>query len=279
MTEEQLNRGYWWVTHKVQARKVFTAAFGVAAFSLLGYAIFGYADWFFGSGVPERAQMAQMPQPWINYAFFRDAEAPRPLKAESPIVLPAGEKKYDIVAKAVNPNPQWWVEFEYSFGEKIPARKGYLLPGDTRYLSLLGYQSDTRPAVGELKMENLVWHRVNLHATRPDFATWANSRLNFHVTDAQFAPPSPSDPVPVWRASFTVANDTGFGYFNVGFFVTLLSGSRVVGVNQVVITDLRPGDQREVDASWFTDIPTVTKVEVRPAVNIFDDRIYIPPGK
>ena len=279
LTEEQLNRGFWWVTHKVQVRKYFSIALGVVAFVLVAYALYGFGDWFFGSGVVERAQTAEMSQPTIDYTAFRDATKPHDVRSEGTIVLPAGEKKYDVIALTTNPNPQWWVEFEYRFGDTIPAKKGFLLPGESRYLTALGVGSDARPSTADLKLENVMWHRVNLHRTQPDMATWENARLNFHVTNAQFTPPASTDPVPVWRATFTVNNDTGFGYFNVGFIVTLLSGSRVVGVNQVVITDLRPGDKRDVDASWFSDIPTVTKVEVKPVLNIFDDHVFIAPGR
>jgi hypothetical protein len=279
LSEEQLNRGYWWVTHKVQVRRYFTVVLGIVAFVLTSYALFGFADWFFGSGVPERAQMALMSKQWIDYPSFRAAEAPRPLRAESPIVIASGDKKYDVFAKVVNPNTQWWVEFDFRFGDKIPAKHDYLLPGDTKNLAVLGYSTDARPSPSEITIENIAWHRVNLHVTRPDMATWENARLNFTISDAKFVVPEATDPVPVWRAKFRITNGTGFGYFNVGFFVTLLSGSRIVGVNQVVITDLRPGDVRDVEASWFSDVPTVTKVDVKPLVNIFDDHAYIRPGQ
>ena len=279
LSEKQLDRGYWWVTHKVQVRKVFTIVLGVVAFVLVVYALYGFGDWFFGSGVYERFQTGQLAQPLTNFTSFREADRPRDLTAESAIVLGAGDKKYDMVARTTNPNPQWWVEFEYRFGDATPAKKAFLLPGESRYLAALGVQSDARPSVTDVKIENIMWHRVNLHNTRPDIATWMNERLNVRITDTNFSPPEATDPVPVWRAMFTVENDTGFSYFNVGFMVTLLSGSRVVGVNQVVISDLRAGERRAVDASWFSDIPTVTKVEVKPILNIFDDHLYIAPGR
>ncbi len=277
LSEKQLKRGYWWVTHKVQVRKIFTIVLGVVAALLMTYALYGFGDWFFGSGVFERLQTGELAQQAIDYTSFRDATRPKDLQSENTIVLSSGEKKYDIFARTTNPNPQWWVEFEYRFGDKVPAKKSFLLPGESRYLAALGFASDSHPGATDLKIENIMWHRVNLHNTRPDIATWMNERLNFHVTNTQFVPPAATDPVPVWRATFNVENDTGFNYFNVGFIVTLLSGSRVVGVNQVVISDLRAGERRDVDASWFSDIPTVTKVEVKPVVNIFDDHVYSAP--
>jgi hypothetical protein len=99
------------------------------------------------------------------------------------------------------------------------------------------------------------------------------------VSDARFRPPAPDDPLKVSRATFNVKNDTAFGYWRVSFFVILWSGSSIVGANSVTISDLRPGETREVAVSWFNEIHGVTRVEVVPEVNIFDDRVYIPPGR
>lgn len=282
LTEDKLKWGYWWVTHKVQVRRVFSIVLAVVDFALVGYALFGFADWFFGSGELERRQTAIMAMPAIDYTFFREKNSPSEMKVESAISLNSGEKTYDFIARASNPNPQWWVEFDYHFESSAgatPVQHGYLLPGETKWLDALGSRSDVRPGSPKIVVENVAWRRVDFHMTRPDYATWSSSRLHFLIDKVEFVPPAPQDPIAVNRARFTVTNDTGFGYFKVGFFVTLSSGSRIVGVNKVVISDLRPGERRDVEASWFTDLAGVGKVEVKPQVNIFDDRNYIPPGQ
>lgn len=282
LTEDKLKWGYWWVTHKVQVRRWFTVFLLFVDLVLVGYAGFGFADWFFGSGEVERRQIAQMSRPAINYDFFRQKFAPIDFEVEDAIVLNAGDKTYDFIARATNPNSRWWLTFDYRFesaaGETITQR-AWLLPGDTKWLDALGVKSDVRPGTAKIVIENPVWHRVNMHMTRPDYVTWAQQRLNFQIAEVAFAPPSPQDTLAINRARFTITNDTGFGYFKTGFFVTLLSGSRVVGVNKVVISDLRPGERRPVEVSWFFDLPGVSKVDVRPIVNIFDEKNYIPPGQ
>lgn len=282
LTEKQLKWAEWWVTHKVQVRRIFVICMIVLDTALVGYALFGFADWFFGSGELERRQIAQLTRQWTDFDAFRQKTAPQPLAIDDPLVLLAGERRYDFVSQATNPSPLWWVEFDYRFTagslETAPKR-GFLLPGETKWLEALGTRSDFRPSSPKIVVENVIWHRVNLHKTRPDYVTWATSRLNFLLTDVRFKPPDPKDPVPISRATFTVTNDTGFGFYRLGFFVTLRAGTRIVGVNKVVISDLRAGEKREVDASWFTDLPNVNKVEVKPEVNIFDERIYIPPGQ
>lgn len=281
LTEDQLKVGYWWVTHKVQVKKVFTVALAVVAFSLLGYGAWGFADWFFGSGVRERQEIGLLTQNWTDYAFFRESAQPDPMTTQSTETVSAGEGRYDMIAKVSNPNQRWWMEFDYRFvgaGFDDPYKKGYLLPTEAKYLYSLAVESDSKPSAA-LEVADIMMHRVDNHVVQPDYRTWATARLNFIIEDIKFAEPEKDSPIPISRASFNVTNDTAFGYVSVPFFVTLLSGNRVVGVNRVVISQLRAGDTRQVEASWFNDLPNVTRVEVKPEVNLFDERAYLKPGE
>lgn len=281
LTEDQLKWGYWWVTHKVQAKKIFTVALAIVAFSLFAYGAWGFADWFFGSGVRERQEIGMLTQNWIDYAFFRAAAQPDPMIAQTAETIAAGEGRYDMIAKVSNPNQRWWMEFDYRFvgaGFDDPYKREYLLPADTKYLYSLAVKSESKPQAA-LEVANVMMRRVDNHVILPDYRTWASARLNFLIDDIKFIGPEKDSPIPVSRASFTIKNDTAFGYVSVPFFVTLLSGNRVVGVNRVVISRLRAGETRQVEASWFNDLPNVTRVEVKPEVNLFDDRVYLKPGE
>jgi len=281
LTEDQLKVGYWWVTHKVLVKKVFTAVLAVVAFSLLGYGAWGFADWFFGSGVRERQEIGLLTQSWTDYAFFRESAQPDPMVTQSAETITAGEGRYDMVAKVSNPNQRWWMEFDYRFvggGFEDAYKRGYLLPTEAKYLYSLSVESDSKPQAA-LEVAEVRMHRVDNHVVQPDYRMWATARLNFIIEDIKFAEPEKDSPIPISRASFNVTNDTAFGYVSVPFFVTLLSGNRVVGVNRVVISQLRAGDTRHVEASWFNDLPNVTRVEVNPEINIFDDGVYLKPGE
>jgi len=283
LTEDKLKWGYWWVTHKVQVRRNFTIALGVLAAALVGYGGFGFLDWFYGSGVQERLQIAQMARPAIDYASFREAMAPQPMIINSTNVLNAGEGTYDIVASVNNPNTSHWVEFDYQFiaGTALaPPKHDFVIPGGIKYIHLLGVKLPSSPGSADIEFSNIAWRRINRHIISPDLNTWAMARLNFAVSDIVFVPPAADDQLRVSRASFNVKNDTGFGYRKIGFFVSLTgSGGGLIGVNYVTISDLRPHETRKVDASWFYVLPSVSKVEVSPDINIFNDQVYIPVGE
>jgi hypothetical protein len=283
LTEDKLKWGYWWVTHKVQVRRNFTIFLGILGAALIGYGGYGFLDWFYGSGVGERSQIAQMTRPSINYASFRETMAPQPLIIDNTVALNAGEGTYDIVARVTNPNMSHWVDFDFEFdsGSALaPLKRDFIIPGGVKFISLLGVKSSSPLGSAEVVITNIAWHRINKHVIQPDLNTWALSRLNFVVSDIAFVPPAAEDQLRVSRATFKVKNDTGFGYRKIGFFVSLIgSGGGLIGVNYVTISDLRPHEVRQVDASWFYVLPSVSRVEVAPDINIFDDRVYIPVGE
>ncbi len=281
MTEDELKFGYWWVSHKVQVKKAGTIVLAIVAFSLFIYGAWGFADWFLGSGVRERQEMGLMTLNSIDYQYFHASSRPDPMVTQAATTVTAGEGRYDIIAKVGNPNQRWWMEFDYRFtgaGFTDQYRKGYLLPTDNKYLYSLSVEADSKPSA-VLEVADVVLHRVDNHVVQPDYRSWAGDRLNFVIDDIEFLGPEKDSPIPVSRAAFTVKNDTAFGYVSVPFFVTLLSGTRVVGVNRVVISQLRAGETRQVEASWFNDLPNVTKVEVKPEINIFDNAVYLKPGE
>ncbi|MFH2062778.1 MAG: hypothetical protein ABIJ46_01330 [bacterium] len=279
LSEDQLRWGLWWLHHKAQLKTGLTVLLAVVGFSLLAYGVWGFADWFFGSGVRERAGTALLTQNLTDYAGFREASMPERLSVQTPIVLTSGEGKYDLLARVANPNRRWWVEFDYRFVDSgLPDRvqHGYLLPADSRYLYQLAVDADRRPSPS-FEIVDLSWHRVDGHVVRPDYQTWATSRLDFVIADPEFMPPDPKSSLPVSRARFSVTNNTAYGYVSVPFMVALLSGERVVAANRVVASGLKAGETRTVEASWFNDLPSVTRVEVRPELNLFDPAIYLAP--
>jgi len=280
LSEKQLKWARWWNENQIMVKKVFTVVLAVFAFSFFAYGAWGFADWFIGSGVRERASIALLTQNLTNYTAFREASQPKPLVTQSPLSLVSGEGRYDIIAKVSNPNYRWWVEVDYKFkGNGVPDEvyTDYILPTDTRYIYALGIKAERKPSAS-LEIIDLKWHRVDGHVVRPDYLTWATERLDFEITNPEFVPPADSSALPVSRARFTVSNDTAFSYVAAPFFVTLMSGTRVVGVNRVAATRLLSGDVREIEASWFHDLPSVTKVEVRPEINIFDEEVFLKPG-
>ena len=280
LTEKQIKWGYWWVSHKLQLKVLLTVVIGIVAAILVVYAIYGFADWFYGSGVIERAQIGQMASAPTGYDIIQKKNAPRMLDIDSPEVLVSGSGSYDIFTTIINPNTDWWMEIEWHFSagdiSMSETRRTTILPNGTQSLVQLGFKSEAQPVGVDLVIDNMFWRRLDKHRVRPDYQTWAGERLNFQIDDVGFKPPAADDRLSVSRATFNVVNLTGYSYWRIGFFVTLWGRSKIVGVNYVTVSELIAGETRPVDASWFTSLPLVTRVEVTPDIDIFDEAIYMP---
>jgi hypothetical protein len=281
LTEKQLKWGAWWVANRRMIRRLSLTALGIFGVALVAYAAWGYYDWFFGTGRAERYEMVRVSSPTITPGVAANL-TPEPVIIEDVQVLQSGENRYDLFVRLSNPNHDFWAKYDVEFtagGSALAsASSGFILPSSDRYVYLLGLKSDSYPSGVEVRLADFAWKRVDRHVISPDYLTWAAARLNFSVSDIQFKPPEATESISVSRSSFTVKNDTAFGYRTVGFFVRLDGASGVAGVNYVKIDNFRPGQTRQLVASWFSDLPTVSAVEVVPDVNIFDDGVYLPPG-
>ncbi len=282
LDEGQLSLGYWWVTHQVLVRKVGTVLLGIVAGSLFAYASWGFIDWFFVSGVQERRDAATIRHIGVPVETFRQYGAKTALLFEDATILPSGDGRYDLFARATNPNENWMATFDYHFdapGMTVPAKRGFLLPGETKRIHALGVRAEARPSSARTVISNLRWERVDPHLVFPGYRDWAARRLDIGIEGAVFVPPAVDAASSVGRASFTVVNRTAFSYYSAGFFVTAYAGQQAVGVQYVTISRLMAGERRAVEASWFTPLPTVTRIEVMPDINILDLSVYIAPGR
>lgn len=279
-TEKSFKFSVWWVNNKLKIRKYLTAVIGVVAFCLFGYGAFGFVDYFFGSGVVERLNLAEQAEPYINYAVHRNRHQPASLIFEKYAAVPGSSGSYDVAAAVTNPNTEWVARFRYTFrvaGKETREQEAFVLPGDTAWIDGLNVKSNVNPGVPELVTGDIAWERVDFHDTRPDYETWARERLALVATDAEYLPSSPEDPLTTSRARFRLDNNTAFGYHDVGLSVLLWSGTRLVGVNRIVVSEVKAGERRTVDAVWFHDVPGVTQVQVKPIIDVFDSRVYVTP--
>lgn len=284
LTEKKLNWGYWWVTHKIRVQKVATVVFGVFSFSLLAYGAYGFLDYYLITGPAERANLAEQGRAYIPYGALNRAQAPAPLSFGDIEVLKSGENRYDIATRVDNTDTRHWAEFNYRFrlsdDPNAVTREAhvFLLPGDSTFITALAVKAEFAPSP-TLEEPRIYWHRVSDYGVGTDPEGWRSARLKLDIANTAFAPASPADPLRISRASFDVTNLSAFSFRNPRFVVALYDGARLVGLNDVVLTSLLAGEKKPVEATWLSELPSVSRVEVIPAINIFDKAAYIAPGR
>jgi hypothetical protein len=282
--ERQLSRSFWLVAHRHVLVQVAMGVLGVVTLAVLLFATFVLVDWSLGGGRAEQKAVARLAGTFTNFGAFHEHALPRDLVLEGGRVFSAGESGYDVVVPVTNPNTRWWAEVEYV----IPVADGaaemlstiYILPGETKYLYRLGIPGVGRSAAASATIRTIKWFSLNTKIVQPDYTQWSAQRLGFSFADVAYsAGAAEGAAAQSARATFSVTNDTAFGYKDVGFYVVLMGGGGMVGFNHVTAADLRAGETRDLAATWYAPIGGVTRVLVQPETNIFDPANALAPGR
>lgn len=277
-TEKQLKLAYWYVSHKVFLKKILIASLIILSAVFWGYGIYGLINYFFVEQVQFDRMLKEISHNLINYSGFRKENQPQSFKITSSNILPSGKDKYDLTAKVSNPNPNWRAEFEYKFifdGEEAVSQKGFILPGEEKFLLGLAVESKKKPRQVNLELQNIKWQRLDSHQIS-DYASWSKERMDFEITGVKFLPAVIKDKVPISKVTFSAANRTAYNFWNVGFYILLYRGTSLAGANYITLEQFTSGAKRDVEVSWFEVMPTITRVQILPEVNIFDPAVYMP---
>lgn len=276
LSEKQLNLGYWFVTHKLQLRRVLEIILIVFSLATLGYS--GYGLTLDILNAPVREQMLRdLASSNLNPAVVL-SQRPKELGAGNvQILVPQG--RYDFIATVTNPNQGYAAHFSYRFvaGDfATEPEKEFILPGEQKFVVKLGVTAATRPSGAAIEITGVSWQRIDRHLY-PDWKSFAVEHLNLPVTDISYTPEIilEGGKSSIGRTSFTVTNDTGYGYYGVRALVMMYRGPAVVGVNSTVFATLAPNQAAAGEVTWYENYGAVTQIKVIPEVDILDNATYI----
>lgn len=272
----QLKFGYWYVSNKLKLKKALIISLIVLNVGLFGYAIIYATIILVIQGESFRQLQNSLTAPLIDYAYFREKNKPRELVLQSINILPTTSGRYDIIAKVKNPNSKWVVSsvaYQFVSGSEVIAEgEGFIFPSEEKFLIAFGVGKKVRQSDLILNITNLSWQRFL------NFENFAASRLNFDVQNTELITgrkAGTSSRLPVSQTRFTVTNNSAYSFWQVGFYVVLYSGSNIVGVNYASLEEFLSEETREVSINWFESLPSITRIEVIPDVNILDESVYI----
>ena len=281
ITTKQLEFGLWYVEHKRQLRLVLIGLLIAIAAVSWSYTIYGFS-YYLARGMSEdeilSRQLVQSSSVGHDYVLKVSAQS----LLISPVnAIKATDNKYDLYAMIRNDNQNWWAEFDYYFASgslKTEKKSGYVMPLEDKNLMALAQDLSNGSADTALVMENISWHRVDLHKI-PDWNAYRLNHLNITAADVKFtsAVLNPlSEKLNLNELNFTAVNQTAYNYWEVGFAVLLYRGGDLVGLNHYSLSDFMSGEKRAVSLSWPGSIGRVDKVDIIPEINIMKDDIYIP---
>ena len=269
----------WWVEHRALLKRLGYGTFIAVDTVLLSFVIWTMLDSFAISYDAEQRAVAEMVVfSQSDLHAYTVANAAVDLETTEARVFSIGDGRYDMYAEVTNENTDWWAEFSYYFitdeGD-TEVNEGFILPSESKPVVELAMDADLPISDAELVLASISWHRIDHHSIK-DYPTWSSDRLNIEIDGAAFTKETGFEDEVYGRTAFTISNDTAYSYYDAKFFILLYRGSSVAGVNRTTLSELNSGDEIDVGVNWFGTLPSVSKVEVVPEINIFDIDTYKP---
>lgn len=271
-----LKISYWYVTKKVLLRRIFIGVLiGIAAIFWL-YTIWGILDLYAISYSRNKAMLEELVSNRVRTQEWIAAHAPRQIETETVRVF-STDGEYDFLTRIGNSSPYYWAEIDYTItfsGNGTEERKIFILPNQEKWLAYLGYEADSRPANPKLQINNVSWHLIDAHDV-PNYESWLMEHMNINITDVEYTTEVVLEKDVVAKTKFKAQNLSAYGYWNIGFYVVAYRGATPAAVNYVSLSQFRTGETRPVEVSWFDSLGQVSKMEIEPEVNLFDEENYL----
>ncbi|MBU1032683.1 MAG: hypothetical protein ABII13_00405 [Patescibacteria group bacterium] len=195
-------------------------------------------------------------------------------------VFETTDNRLDMVVDVTNSNKSWWAEFNYRFnisGEQTSLRSGFILPNSQIALTELGFKP-TAPGgrAAQLIVDDIRWHRIDPAMVGASYEEYADKVFKVGFENIDFQTDLIIGTQRIGRTSFDIVNPGSYGYWNMGLVIKLYRGTRVLGVNNITLKNVAPGETRHVELDWFDQFPTVTQTEIIPVVNLLDQNNFLP---
>jgi hypothetical protein len=278
-TSGELKFASWWVQHGIQMRRFgHGILIGISAI-LWGYVLWSLLDAYAISYPRESRINLQIA---INQQLLTALETDRPqdVSLSDVSVTQTTDNRFDMEVEALNPNEQWWADFNYHFslsGEQTPIRNGYVLPGSKQIITELGYKPAAKGGrSASLIVENIRWHRVDPSVVGASYKDFAASRKNFEFQDIKYDTGITLGTRKVGQTSFMLVNNAAYGFWSVDLVVHLYRGGAPIAVNIINVTKILPNERRLIQTVWLDNLPDIAKTEIIPQMNLLDQKAYLP---
>ena len=262
LTDQQLDEGYWLVTHWTKIQREVTIAIGVLAAIFFIFTITRVVFLY--------ALQADSSEKFVNdlkISLAATQSFPQPeLGLGSVIAIPSGASRFDAIFDATNSSDHWLASAQVTFtvnGVDQPTDEVLPFPGGTFPSVLVGCFGGTAQKF-TARVGDTDWRRL----TASEIAL-LKERKNISIKDVSF---STHPETGISTSRFTVVNASITSLWEVGLRVILLSAGRSVGVNRATIEKLDTGQERTVEIRWFASLPPVDDIRVVPQVDFLDPR-------
>lgn len=266
LTNRQLKLSYWYVTNKLLLRKIFIVSLIIASIGLWLYVFVGLFVFFSDFKIINN----QIKQSLFSPAeIFESVELvkPKPIELSDNLSFMGSDGTFDLATEIRNPNFNWLVEFDYNFrsiSTSSVIQKGFLLPGESKYIMDLGGTSSDV----SLEINNVNWKRIS------EYEKIKESHYRFIIENQEFFQSTKlNDPS---RLRFEVINDSPYGYWEAWVIVSLYSSGNLISVNRAPLSFIKAGENRVIELNWLQGLSGIDGITIDVDVNFLDDANIMP---
>jgi hypothetical protein len=266
LSDKDLDRGYWWLTHKTLIIKMSWFLGILLVVLLYVFLLTKFTTLINGAGLNQWAQNIQQHFDWQTYHQQRK---PQTIVVSSAQVLPVAGRLYNLVAVVKNPNADWAIsKLSYRFvvnGEAQEEQVTFLNPGQEKYLLKLGLSFQGVIKTVDLQIVDIAWRRFEEDTIVLD---WQVDNIKYQGPSVITVDKERVD-VPA-RATWQAQNLSLYNLWQTNWQVALYNLDRLVAVSQIQVENWQALAKKDLEAVWLNDLSNVTKVEVKPDVNWLD---------
>lgn len=199
----------------------------------------------------------------------------------SPVQIFYSGDRSDLAVRVSNPNNNFLSTFSYCFywlDRDVSCAEDFILPGEEKYLMALGLEISGGADSGGFYFKDIFWQRINTRQI-PNWDAFRAERINFSVENLDFKPGGQSglsDRINLNNLNFSIINNSPYGYYHVPLDILFFRGEELVGLNRHTLNNFAGGERRDVRVTWPGNLSSVSRVEIKPVVNIVDDGSYLP---
>ena len=277
---KELVRGIWYVRHKLLIRKILLGLLTTWCVITAGIGIFVWGKYVSFDVWNDRDLYVSQVLEFPNYTAIQPLYEARQIVLGDVDIFRGSEDTYDFVTSVSNPNTAMiaFVTFHYEFPNgQTPPQMATLLPGRDGFLTLVGFESDAFPSRAQVVIDDIAWDRINPHFIQ-DPLGYMDARLQFLPENLVFTPAGVDEATLGSRLTFDLTNNSVYSYWQADFLIELFRGSQRVGVLFLAETTFTAGETRSIDYQLFQNLQSVSRINVTPLINVFDDSVFLPVG-
>lgn len=184
----------------------------------------------------------------------------------------------DLLAIVKNDNNNYYSIFTYCFvqgGNDLNCQESFVFPSEEKNIFSLGLKSVDSGQSPQIELRDVSFKRVD-NKQIPNFEIFKTERLNFPILNLEFSPASSkvSNVIDLNNLTFTIVNESAYGYYEMPLNIFIYNGQTLIGVNRYVVEGFKSGQGKDINISWPGDLRNANRVEIIPDINIFLEDVY-----